>query len=177
VNDLLELLVAEDLRDVVLVGHSYAGFVVREVADRVPERIARIVLVDAWVGRDGESMESRAPDWFRGWINANTSGGLIAVPPAASVGVSDPSDVAWMESLLTPQPSRTFSDATALTGAVDGVECQAIICSPGNGVPFADWAREFGWDPVEVASGHDVMITAPEELSRLLTADFLLPEV
>jgi pimeloyl-ACP methyl ester carboxylesterase len=170
VNDLWNLLVVEDLHDVILVGHSYAGFVVREVADRVPERIAKIVLVDAWLGRDGESMESRAPEWFLNWLKANTSGGLIAVPPAASVGVSEPCDVAWVESLLTPQPSRTFSDATVLTGAVDEVECQAIICRPGNGIPFAEWARELGCDPVEIASGHDAMITAPKELLRVLTA-------
>jgi pimeloyl-ACP methyl ester carboxylesterase len=168
VDDVVDLLLVEDLRDVVLVGHSYAGFVVREVADRLPERIAKVVLVDAWLGRNGDSMESRAPAWFRGWLEANTSDGLIAVPPPASVGVSDPGDVAWLESLLTPQPSRTFSDATVLTGAVDEVECHAIVCSPGNGIPFAAWARDVGCDPVEVASGHDVMIAAPKELSRLL---------
>ncbi len=60
-DDLLGLLKYEDLRDIVLVGHSYAGLVVREAADRVPEHVARITVVDAWAARDGESLDDLAP--------------------------------------------------------------------------------------------------------------------
>ena len=80
-NDLLGLLRYEDLRDVVLVGHSYAGLVVREAADRMPERVARITLVDAWAGRDGQSLDDLAPGFFRDWVEPATVDGLIPAAP------------------------------------------------------------------------------------------------
>lgn len=169
-DDLVRLLRAEDLGDVVLVGHSYAGLVVREAADRVPERVARLVLLDAWAGRDGVSLDDLAPPPFAGWVERNTSDGLIAVPPTSMVGVTDPAQVAWLEPRLAPQPRRTFAEPTRLTGAVDGIECHAIVCTPDNGVPFARWAADFGWPVSPIATGHDAMVTAPDELTRLLLA-------
>ncbi len=59
---------AED--DIVLVGHSYAGLVVREAADARPDTVGRIVLVDGWAGPDGSSMFSLAPDSFVAAVRA-----------------------------------------------------------------------------------------------------------
>jgi pimeloyl-ACP methyl ester carboxylesterase len=56
VLDVVNLLIAEDLRDVVLVGHSYGGMVITGVAERAPERIARLIYLDAFVPHDGESL-------------------------------------------------------------------------------------------------------------------------
>jgi pimeloyl-ACP methyl ester carboxylesterase len=169
-EDIAGMLRFEDLRDVILVGHSYAGFVVREAADQMAERVRRIVLLDAWMGQDGESMDSRAPEWFRDWVDSATQDGSIAVPPAAAVGVTDDSDAAWLAGLLTPQPRLTFSQGTRLTGAVDEIPCQAVVCAPGNGIPFDQWARELGWEPAVIKSGHDAMITVPAEVARILLA-------
>ncbi len=169
-DDITAVLRFEDLRDVILVGHSYGGFVVREAADRMAGRVRRIVLLDAWTGRDGDSMESRAPAWFRDWIDSATQDGLIAAPPAASVGVTDDGDAAWLADMLTPQPRLTFSQATCLTGAVDSIPCQAVVCTPGGGIPFGQWATESGWEPAFIESGHDAMITAPAEVARVLLA-------
>jgi pimeloyl-ACP methyl ester carboxylesterase len=169
VDDVVELLRHEDLRDVVLVGHSYAGLVVREAVDREPDRVARITLVDAWVGHDGQSMDSLA--LFRNWIVSATTDGGIAVPPASAVGVTEPDDVAWVESRLTPQPRRTFSEPTNLTGAVDAIPSRAVLCTPPGPIPFGAWAAEFGWKTAELESGHDAMITAPAALAGLLLED------
>jgi pimeloyl-ACP methyl ester carboxylesterase len=171
VDDVVDALEGEDLRDVVLVGHSYAGLVVREAADRAPERIARLVLVDGWAGPDGASMDSLAPAFFRHWVESVTEDGAIPVPAARTVGVTDPHQVALLESRSTPQPRRTFSDPTRLTGAVDAVPCRAVVCTPPGGIPFAGWAREFGWKTVELESRHDAMITAPAALAGLLLED------
>src|SRR5262249_45196790 len=56
IQDVLGVLEFEDLHDVVLVGHSYSGMVVTAVAERVPERIGQLVYVDAFVPRDGQSL-------------------------------------------------------------------------------------------------------------------------
>jgi len=169
--DVVELLRGADLRDVVLVGHSYGGLVVREAADREPERIARLVLVDAWVGRDGDSMYELAPEAFRKWIDAATADGVIAVPPASAVGVTEPDQVAWIEPQLTPHPRRTFSEPTRITGAVDAIPTRAVVCTPAGLGPFGGWGREFGGATAELEAGHDVMTTAPAALAGILLED------
>lgn len=61
VDDVVDLIVEEDLTEVVLVGHSYAGLVISSVANRVPDRIARLVYLDAMVPEDGESAADVLP--------------------------------------------------------------------------------------------------------------------
>jgi pimeloyl-ACP methyl ester carboxylesterase len=165
VDDVVGVVLDNDLEAVVLVGHSYGGLVVREAADRVARRIKELVLIDAWAGEDGASMDSLAPDFFKAWIDASTIDGRIAIPPARTVGVVDPEQAAWVEERLTPQPRRTFSQPTRLSGAVDAIPCRAILSTPGGPMPFGTWAKEFGWPITEIASGHDVMTLAPDELA------------
>src|SRR5262245_61088977 len=76
---------------VVLVGHSYAGLVVREAADARPELVDHLVLVDGWAGPAGSSMLSLAPDAFVAAVRAAaSSGSWIPAPPPAAFGVVDP---------------------------------------------------------------------------------------
>jgi pimeloyl-ACP methyl ester carboxylesterase len=171
VDDVVDLLRGRDLRDVVLVGHSYAGLVVRAAADREPARIARLALVDGWVGPDGTSIDGLAPEFFRKWIESATTDGAIAVPPASMAGVTEPDQVVWLESRLTPQPRRTFAESTRLTGAVDAIPTRAVLCVPAGPFPFGEWARELGCKTVELESGHDAMVTAPAALAGLLLED------
>ena len=98
VDDLLGLLTYEDLQNVVLVGHSYAGLVVREAADRKPERVSRITMVDAWAGRDGESLDDLAPGFFLDWIESTAVDGLVPPAPAATVGVTQTRSRGWSPS-------------------------------------------------------------------------------
>ncbi|MEV0629527.1 alpha/beta fold hydrolase [Nonomuraea wenchangensis] len=168
VDDLLGLLRYEDLRDVVLVGHSYAGLVVREAADRVPERVSQIVMVDAWAGRDGESLDDLAPTFFLDWIESVTVDGMIPPSPAAAVGVREPGQVAWLEPRLTAHPRRTFAEPTRLSGAVDAIACRAVLCTPGGPMPFPRLADEHGWAATVLDAGHDAMVTAPQALADIL---------
>ncbi|SHF94380.1 alpha/beta fold hydrolase [Streptoalloteichus hindustanus] len=168
VTDLVAMLRYEDLRDVVLVGHSYGGFVVREAADQAPERIARIVMVDAWAGRDGESLDDRATRFFRDWLDSVTVDGMVPPPPLESLGVSEPTDQAFLRPRLTPQPRLTFAEPTRLTGTVDLIPTSAVVCVPGGGIPFGQWAEEFGWPTLEIETGHNAMVTAPDALTEAL---------
>jgi len=166
VEDVVAHLRHAGLGRVVLVGHSYAGLVVREAADRVPEQVAAVALIDAWVGGDGASLVSLAPPWFVDALRRATERdgfGWLCPPPSPDlVGVTDPDDVAWLAPRLGPHPFRTFVDATRVTGRVDGVPHHAAVCAEGLGLPFAALAAGVGCpEPTVLPSGHDAMVTAP----------------
>ena len=68
VTDVVNVLEHEDLRDVILVGHSSSGVVITGVADCAPERIAQVVYLDAFVPGDGQAVfDLVAPDRRRRW--------------------------------------------------------------------------------------------------------------
>jgi pimeloyl-ACP methyl ester carboxylesterase len=156
---------------VVLVGHSYAGLVVREAADRAPGAVERLVLVDGWAGHTGASLFGLAPAWFVDALRASADehgdGWRIPTLPAATVGVTDPDDAAWLEREMTDHPLRTFADPTELTGAVDAIPGTAIVCRPA-GIPFDTFAEAIGYRAALIDTGHDAMVTAPAELAALL---------
>ncbi len=80
INDVVNLILFEDLRDVVLTGHSYGGMVITGVMDRIPERIRHVVFLDAAVPRDGMSLwdlfggTQQDPSRFVGWLHASALG-------------------------------------------------------------------------------------------------------
>jgi pimeloyl-ACP methyl ester carboxylesterase len=180
VGDVAGLITGEDLADVVLVGHSYAGLVISSVANRVPDRIARLVYLDAMVPEDGETAADVIP-MSRHLIDlalASESGWRVPpLPesPAGLFGVTDPDDVAWLRSTLSDQPVRCLQEPVRLDNpAVNAIPRAHIHCTVGvpegferrpvpptqpNGAPA---------EVYELATGHDCMITVPGELSELL---------
>lgn len=172
VDDLVALLERDDVTDAVLVGHSYAGMVVREAADRAAERVLGVVLLDAWAGADGDSIATLAPDWFMPAMtsSAQADGDGWAIPPLPPelVGVTDPADVSWVAEMCTPQPMLTFTEPTRLTGAACSIPSDAIVCQEG-GIPFREFAESLGLEPSTLDAGHDAMVVAPGELVKILT--------
>ncbi|MFE2595056.1 alpha/beta fold hydrolase [Streptomyces sp. NPDC059396] len=176
VDDIVGLITEEDLTDVVLVGHSYAGLVISSAANRVPERIARLVYLDAMVPEDGESAADVQPITQVLIDNAAKSGPGWRVPPlpelpppAGLFGVTDPADVAWLRTMLSDQSVRCLQQRVRLDDpAVNAIPRAHIHCVAGmpegivrRPVPAAE--------PVwELATGHDCMITMPTELANLL---------
>jgi pimeloyl-ACP methyl ester carboxylesterase len=160
--------------DIVLVGHSYAGLVVREAANLRPDAINRIVLIDAWAGTDGDSLLSLAPSSFGEAIRtaAATSrdGRLIPPPPPAAFGIvdDDPSgDAAWLEARLRPQSLRSFTEATRLTAAVEQIPGTGVYCTPQT-YPFDAFAAALGYRTVALQGPHNVMLTRPDAVARIL---------
>ncbi|MGN9841966.1 alpha/beta fold hydrolase [Nonomuraea sp. H19] len=153
--------------DVVLVGHSYAGLVVRQATDLRPDLVNHVILVDGWAGGDGASMFSLAPDTFVNAIRASADSRHIPAPPPASFGVTDPDNARWLASRLRPQPLRTFAEATRLRGAVDRIPGTAIHCRPQS-YPFDSFAGAIGYRSIALDGPHDVMLTHPQALARLL---------
>jgi pimeloyl-ACP methyl ester carboxylesterase len=177
IQDILGVLDAEELEDVILVGHSFAGAPVTGVADRAPERIRHLVYLDAVVPQDGQSaLDLVPPELAAARVRAaeETSGGItLPVPPPDAFGVTEPADVAWLERRLTPHPLRSYTDRLQLAGPVgNGRPRTYVVCTRPSYPVLAsvrDWVgRQEGWGRAELAAAHDAMVTAPAELSELL---------
>ncbi|MFJ7964810.1 alpha/beta hydrolase [Streptomyces sp. NPDC096324] len=157
--------------DLVLVGHSYAGLVVREAADARPDAVGHIVLVDGWAGPDGSGMFTLAPSTFVDAIRAVAEtfghGQRIPAPSPEAFGIVDPDNSALLAARLLPQPLRTFTEGTRLTGAVDQIPGTAIHCRPGT-YPFDRFGEAVGYRTRALDGPHDVMLTRPEPLARML---------
>ncbi|MGY2078446.1 alpha/beta fold hydrolase [Modestobacter sp. SYSU DS0657] len=173
-EDVVRLIEVLDLRDVVLVGHSYAGHVISMVADRVPERIRRRVFLDAFVGSDGETAVSLQPETVaHHWAESAAEQGfgwLVPVRKLSVLGVTEQADVDWLTPRLTAHPWKTYTDPLRLSGAADGVPAAFIECVSWMRVfqSQADRARERGWPVHELETGHEAMVTAPKALADVL---------
>jgi pimeloyl-ACP methyl ester carboxylesterase len=174
VEDVVRLLDVLDLRDVILVGHSYAGQIVTAVADRRPDAIAKRVYLDAFVGEDGETAVSLQPETVaHHWSDSAAGPGfgwLVPVRRLEVLGVTDQADVDWLTPRLTPHPWKTYTDPLRLTGACDGVAAAFIECVDWMRVfeSQAARARDKGWTVLELPTGHEAMVTAPQQLADLL---------
>ena len=162
---------AQDDDQLVLVGHSYAGLVTREAADARPDAVDHIILVDGWAGPDGASMISLAPEAFGQAIRAAADGWQVPPPPPAAYSIVDTDDAAWLAARLLPQPLRTFTEPTRLSGAVDRIPGTAIYCRPQT-YPFDRLGEAVGYATRALDAPHDVMLTHPEPLAHMLLSSF-----
>ncbi len=182
IADILGVLHAEDLSDVVLVGHSYGGMVVTGVADRARERLARLVYLDAFVPKDGQSLFDLTgeADRARRIEAANAEGEGWKIPPMPTPPDVPPDAARWAGERRASQPLKTFDQPIRLTGALAradfaGLPHTYIFCTrKGPGDPFQKFAeaakRGEGWDYREIDSGHTPNTSAPEVLAEMLSA-------
>jgi len=174
IDDVVQVLEGEDLRDVVLVGHSYAGMVVTGVAARVPDRLARLVYLDAVVPKSGQSLFDCSSPNFRNWVDEQVrsrgEGWRIPVAPPQFLGLSDTADIDWVMSRLVPHPYRTFREPVPWqTGQERAVPRSYINCIGSKPRGGARSPQATGIDDYyELSTGHDAMVTAPRELAELL---------
>ncbi len=177
VNDVRNLLELEDLRNVILVGHSYAGMVITGVAAAVPERIGRLVYLDAFLPEDGKSLNDYVPTMVPGYersVAGNGEGWRLPFSGALSLealGITDPADVAWMAPRMGDQPYRTFVEPVSAPEETLAPLDRVYILSSRRPHYLAavERARARGFSIVEVpGAGHDVMVTQPAELADAL---------
>lgn len=177
ITDVASLLFYEDLSEVVLVGHSYGGMVITGVAAQVPERLRRLVYLDAYVPADGQSESDLWPAEMRAAIQADkaASRGLRQPPPPAILGISDPALADWVKARWTPQPLTTYTQPVPRGNAKSAALPRVYIhCTGGPTTtspvfaPFAAKARANGWEVHELAAGHMAMLTAPRDVAELL---------
>ena len=136
VRDILGLIEAEELEDVVLCGHSAAGAVITVVADRVPTHLAGLLYRDASLPANGQSMldfmgdsqgipalfYAQAAEHGEGWR------GPAGLPfDAAGFGVDDGADAAWVNRRLSAHPLAAFTDPVVLSGTGEAVARRTYI--------------------------------------------------
>lgn len=173
VDDVVNLLKWENVSDVVLVGHSYGGVVISEVAERAPSALRAIVFLDAFLPEDGQSLSEIAAPRVRELIaGALAAGETTLAPFPATVFNVNEADRAWVDAKCTPQPLRTFTDRVSLSGARDRVARKAYIRATAYESTTYDAAlaqtRAMGWRTYEVNCGHDVMLDMPKCLAEIL---------
>ncbi len=178
VADVVALLEQQDLRDVVLVGHSYAGAVISGAAESCSARIARLVYLDAFVLRDGESLLDLEPPASRqAFLDlARDQGDGWRLPAQEGLldrwGLTDPEDRLWVWENLTDMPLLASTEPAALpTDAARSLPRSFIrLSNPENPglLPSIERARDEGCEMLEIATGHDAMVSAPAELAELL---------
>ncbi|MGR6797897.1 alpha/beta fold hydrolase [Sphaerotilus sulfidivorans] len=179
IADVLGLIDAEELGDdLVLVGHSYGGLVMTGVADALLARGLKprhLVYVDAVTPHPGESWSSQhAPETVRARLEAAAQrpDGAMPPPDAAVFGL-DGANRDWVNRRQTPQPAGVYQDrldfdaARIATLPRTFIDCTAPAL-PTIAVMRERVRREPGWQVVELATGHDPMISAPEALVKLL---------
>ncbi len=152
IDDVVNLILFEDLHDVILVGHSYGGMVITGVADRIPERISRLVYLDALVPVDGDNATSLGK--FGATLAAKAKDGFIA-PWWLKPNKPYPKDV--------PQPVKTLTDAIHLTHPAAAKIPGSYILTVEKGKAAADddfyasslHAKERGWPVLQMEGDHN----------------------
>jgi pimeloyl-ACP methyl ester carboxylesterase len=174
IADVANLIRYEGLTDIVLVGHSYAGFVVSGVAEQEASAIASFVFLDAFVPENGDNMATIGTEATRNAIEAAVKRGesTLAPRPAEFFHVN-PADRAWVDRLCGPHPIGTFLQPVKLTGARERIAKKAYIRAaaypnPGFDKAYARVKADRSWRSYEVPCGHDVMVDMPERLAEIL---------
>jgi pimeloyl-ACP methyl ester carboxylesterase len=176
IADIVNLIQWEELSDVVLCGHSYAGSVIAGVADQMPDRIKALVFLDAFVLENGESFMDTVPSGVAQAVRdqAKTTGeGWKIIPiPAHLLGVRDPQDAAWVDAQCTSQALTTFEEPIKLAGNFERIRDIAYLFPterhPNLHVSH-ERAKAKGWKTHTIDnSGHELMIDRPQKLAEFL---------
>jgi len=164
IDEVAALLQASD-RPAVLVGHSYAGSVITGVADRLPDRIASLLYLDAFVPEDGDSCWSMTNDDQRRWYSTACGATGLGVEP-----------LPFFDGRARPHPLGTLMQRSRLTGAYKSVGHKHYAAAAA-----ADWLtqspftaiterlrHEPGWTVTDLDSGHNILAHGPKLLLDLL---------
>jgi pimeloyl-ACP methyl ester carboxylesterase len=174
ITDIVNLLEWDDLSCVHMIGHSYGGMVATGAADQAPARIAKLIYIDAFAPRDGDSVFEILPPATRDQrIVAAASGSESwRIPPRPMPPDTPAADVAWCTPKRVPQPLKTFEQNIRLRDDFDGPRYYVYCaCHPADDrfrrfferAQRDNWAGVFSFD-----ASHNPHITAPDGLADLL---------
>ena len=168
VKDTVDEIAGKDLRDVILVGHSYSGIPVGQAAERIGGRLAQVVFVDSEVPIDGESFAYSEVDATKA-----EKGGLCAPLYASDYdrqGLT-PEQIARIVAGSTPHPGRTLTEPAVMADSVGELPATYIKCLldwPEPNDTVAKLLTGDRWRLVTMDTGHWPMFSQPSELARIL---------
>jgi pimeloyl-ACP methyl ester carboxylesterase len=177
IKDIENLMFYDDLEDVILVGHSYAGMIIGSAAMRAPGRVRALVYLDAYVippGKKGFDLWS--PERLAVAKAAMARGNMFRDPfEPELLGITDPVMAAWTKARLTPHPLATYDQVIEDDSVANAALPKSyIFCSNGpTSTIFAstvDHVRAQGWDTHELPTGHNAMMLEPRKLADILLA-------
>ncbi|MHC2439668.1 alpha/beta fold hydrolase [Bradyrhizobium sp. USDA 4451] len=173
IQDMLNVISYEDLRDIVLVGHSYGGMVATGVADRVRERIAQMIYIDAFVPRDGQSLFDLNEVAIPNMREAARNNDGWRIPPMPIPPDTSPADVEWLTARRVDMPIKCFEQKLKLKHGETTLPRSYIYATritPAD--TFGQFAKrtknEAGWRYLEIDASHSPNVTAPEALMALM---------
>jgi pimeloyl-ACP methyl ester carboxylesterase len=174
IQDVLNVIRYEDLRDIVLLGHSYGGMVATGTADRARDRITQLIYLDAFVPADGQCLQDFLPEQERQRMQeAAKSGDGWRVPPNPTPPDTPPEDIAWLNERRVHMPIKCFETPLKLHGGALTLPRSYIYATR---ITPADVFGQFAahaksgptWRYFEIDASHSPGVTAPETLMALL---------
>jgi pimeloyl-ACP methyl ester carboxylesterase len=175
IDDVCALLEAEEIEDAVMVGHSFGGHVLSGVADRMAERMRRLVFLDALLVPNGQSALGVLPPEVQAQRRQtiDAEGLRMAIPSVDKFGVTEPNQAAWLQRRLTPHPLAAYEQALRLRHPFGNGLPKTYIAVTDPWYPPLAGVRERvkaeeGWDWREIGAGHDAMVTSPQALTAML---------
>ncbi len=178
IEEIVALLNNHQLDDVILVGHSYAGFVITGVCDRSAERIGQVVYLDAFVPSDGQKLydlvqpAARVENMRKEVVEKGQ--GYKSLPPNAAIWGLSGQLADEVNRRMTPQPANTFDERITLQrGGPYAVPKRTYIGCQQPAMPaFIEVKARVRADPrwrfVPLAAGHEVGLTHPGLLATTL---------
>lgn len=173
-TDIANLVKWEDLKDIVLVGHSSGGFPITLAAEQIGAQVASIVYLDAFVPKAGDSLLALANPGPRKALEAAVArGDLVAKPVPSAVFNVNEKDRAWVDAKCTPHPLAAVVEKIPAADAYQKIARKTYIRATATKSPVFDetlakMKATPGWRTYEVASGHDVMVDQPARLVEIL---------
>ena len=170
IQDVIGVIDDEDLSNIVLVGHSYGGMVISDVADRVLEKVASLVYLDAFVPENGQSLFSVLPP-DRRLVTVPGEDWLVAPIPSAGFGLKRPEVIALWEGKSGPHPLATLTQPLQLTGGIGRVKRKIYILAtdPARFTRFYDKLKnEPGWTVHTLPCTTFMQLEMPDEVTAIL---------
>ena len=176
IEDVVNHIVFENLNNIILVGHSFAGSVISGVADKLKDRIQKLIYFDAMILIDGQKPFDITPkETVEQRIElAKKFGNNISIPApnADAFGVFDIKKSLILEEKLTPHPLSAFQSKLVLKNEVgNGIPLSYIFCTKPvykSLESSREVVRKMKWPIFELNAGHDAMLTHPKETLNLL---------
>jgi pimeloyl-ACP methyl ester carboxylesterase len=125
IQDTLNVIRYEDLRDIVLIGHSYGGMVATGVADRARDRIVQLIYLDAFVPDDGQSLLDLNEPARQRMQELAKAGDGWRLPPNPTPPDTSPTDVEWLTERRVHMPIKCFETKLKLQGFYRRRHCGA----------------------------------------------------